>query len=164
MNSQPATGATLLSTVQRFKSHDFLQKNANHPFAASFENSAAQLQNLIQATDQLSHSLNLHSSIPLSNPKLISILRQEAAISHTVHLVRSTRLKSQLFLAKISASQTKASDKQSKLFAYARARHMAKISHWIGLLLLTGLYHVSSHGEALWAWKLSKRISNAKAG
>ncbi|KZP34267.1 hypothetical protein FIBSPDRAFT_809370 [Athelia psychrophila] len=88
MNSQAGgpVGPTLLSAIQRFKSNDFLQSHANHLFSSSFSESANELQELLHATDQLSHSLNVHSSTSFSNPKLISMLRQEATISHTLHL------------------------------------------------------------------------------
>jgi len=93
MDTQPSDpAATLLSTIQQFTAHDVLQFPPIHPFAASSENSTGILQDMIQATAQVSHSLNLHSSIPLTNPKLVSILRQQAAISHTLHLVCPSHL------------------------------------------------------------------------
>ncbi|KAF7979876.1 hypothetical protein HWV62_40653 [Athelia sp. TMB] len=82
----PALGPTLLSSVQRFRSKDFLSSHANHPFSNSFTSSAGELQDLLHATEQLSHSLNLHASTSLSNPKLVSMLRQEADILHKLHL------------------------------------------------------------------------------
>lgn len=95
--SQPANAAaTLLSTIQRFTAHDVLQSPAIHPFATSSEDLTTILHDMIQATDQLSHSLDLHSSIPLTNPKLVSILRQQAAISHTLHLVCRSHLERSL--------------------------------------------------------------------
>lgn len=86
--TQPANGAaTLLSTIQQFTAHRVFQHLVLHPFTASSEDFTAVLHDTIQATDQLSHSLNLFSSIPISNPKLVSILRQQTTISHTLHQV-----------------------------------------------------------------------------
>lgn len=50
------------------------------------------LHGVIQATNQLSHSLNLYSSMALTNPKLHSLLRQQVTIQHNLHLVRRSRL------------------------------------------------------------------------
>ena len=91
--TQPIKEAvTLLSKIQPFTAFDVLQSPATHPFATSSEDSTVILHDLIQATTQLSHSLDLHSSIPLTNPKLVSILRQQSAISHTLHLVCRSHL------------------------------------------------------------------------
>jgi hypothetical protein len=88
MDTQPSgSAATLLSTIQPFTAHHVLQSPAIHPFAASSEDSSGILHDMIQATNQLSHSLNLLSSVPLTNPKLVSNLRQQIAISHNLHLV-----------------------------------------------------------------------------
>lgn len=88
-------GPTLLTKIQEFTAQDVLQNPALHPFAASSEDATTTLHEIIQATDQLAHSLSSYSSLPLSNPKLVSIMRQQAAISHALHLVspdRSTKL------------------------------------------------------------------------
>lgn len=44
------------------------------------------LATLIQTTGQLSASLNSYMEMPLANPKLVSLLRQQASISQTLHL------------------------------------------------------------------------------
>src|SRR5882762_7505129 len=100
MNSPSAepsnAGATLLSTIQQFTAHDVLQSSTTHPFAASSEDSISTLRDMIHATNQLSHSLNLYSSISLANPKLVSILRQQTAISNSLYLVCGSHLERSL--------------------------------------------------------------------
>lgn len=86
------TNATLLSRIQQFTTHNVLQSPAPHPFAASSQDSMLALHGVIQATIQLSHSLNLHSSMALTNPKLHSLLRQQVTIQHTLYLVRRSHL------------------------------------------------------------------------
>ncbi|KAJ7039222.1 hypothetical protein C8F04DRAFT_1087546 [Mycena alexandri] len=81
MSSPP----TLLSTVQRFKAHT-LPTSGTHPFSPSAEESCTMLANLIQTAGQLSSTLDSYLTMPLTNPKLVSLLRQQAAISHTLHL------------------------------------------------------------------------------
>ncbi|KAF7362076.1 hypothetical protein MVEN_00553200 [Mycena venus] len=80
-NSPP----TLLSTVQRFKAHA-LPTSGAHPFSPSAEASCTMLANLIQTAGQLSSSLDSYLAMPLTNPKLVSLLRQQASISQTLHL------------------------------------------------------------------------------
>ncbi|KAJ7188498.1 hypothetical protein C8R46DRAFT_1157516 [Mycena filopes] len=82
MSSPPPT---LLSTVQRFKAHT-LPTNGIHPFSPSAEESCTLLANLIQTAGQLSSTLDSYLTMPLTNPKLVSLLRQQASISQTLHL------------------------------------------------------------------------------
>jgi hypothetical protein len=79
---------TLLSTIQRYQRHNLLPLNVTHPFASSAEESYAVLQDLTHTADQLVNSLNIYASTPLSNPKLVSLLRQHSSIAHTSHQVR----------------------------------------------------------------------------
>ncbi|KAJ7668419.1 hypothetical protein DFH06DRAFT_1181631 [Mycena polygramma] len=81
MSSPP----TLLSTVQRFKA-SALPTDGAHPFSPSAEASCTLLANLIQTAGQLSSSLDSYLAMPLTNPKLVSLLRQQASISQTLHL------------------------------------------------------------------------------
>lgn len=79
---------TLLSTIQNFKVYDGLSSNVTHPFASSAGASSAVLQDIIQASDQLVHSLNQYLSADFRNTKLVSLLRQQATLSRSLHLVR----------------------------------------------------------------------------
>ncbi|KAJ7497097.1 hypothetical protein FB451DRAFT_1210047 [Mycena latifolia] len=81
MSSPP----TLLSTVHGFKAHT-LPTNAAHPFSPSAEAACTMLATLIQTTGQVSSSLDSYLSMPLTNPKLVSLLRQQASISQSLHL------------------------------------------------------------------------------
>ncbi|KAK7057414.1 hypothetical protein R3P38DRAFT_3252526 [Favolaschia claudopus] len=82
--STPTSPQTLLSTVQRFKAHALPTSDA-HPFSPSAEASCTMLANLIQTAGQLSSSLDSYLTVPLTNPKLVSLLRQQASISQTLH-------------------------------------------------------------------------------
>ena len=95
---------TLLSTIQRYQRHNLLPPNVTHPFASSAEESYALLQDLTHTTDQLVNSLNIFASAPLSNPKLVSLLRQYSSIAHTSHQVRL--LFSKTFLLYLLESST----------------------------------------------------------
>ncbi|KAJ7690619.1 hypothetical protein B0H17DRAFT_935787 [Mycena rosella] len=77
--------STLLSTLQGFKAHA-LPTDAAHPFSPSAEASCTMLATLIQTAGQLSSSLDSYLAMPLTNPKLVSLLRQQASISQTLHL------------------------------------------------------------------------------
>ncbi|KAJ6497863.1 hypothetical protein C8R45DRAFT_984493, partial [Mycena sanguinolenta] len=81
-NSLPSP--TLLSALQRFKSHA-LPTNGAHPFSPAAEESCTMLVNLIQTAGQLSSSLDSYLAMPLTNQKLISLLRQQASISQMLH-------------------------------------------------------------------------------
>lgn len=88
-DSAIASSTTLLAAFQQLTAPDVLQSPALHPFASSGEDTTATLNEIIRTTDQLSHSLDQHSSTTFSNPKLVSILRQQTAILHTLHLVNT---------------------------------------------------------------------------
>lgn len=46
------------------------------------------LRELADATMQVSASLNAHITLPMTNPKLFSLFKQQTNIAHTVHNVR----------------------------------------------------------------------------
>ncbi|KAJ3749186.1 hypothetical protein DFH05DRAFT_1475820 [Lentinula detonsa] len=77
---------TLLSTIQNFKVYDGLPSNVTHPFATSAETSCGVLQDIIQASDQLANSLNQYLQADFTNTKLVSLLRQQATLSRSLHL------------------------------------------------------------------------------
>ncbi|KAF9059782.1 hypothetical protein BDP27DRAFT_1340716 [Rhodocollybia butyracea] len=81
MDSLPET---LLSTIQNFQVYEGL--SSSHPFDSSAEKSCGVLQDIVQATDQLVNSLNQYLSADLTNTKLVSLLRQQATLSRSLHL------------------------------------------------------------------------------
>ncbi|THV06767.1 hypothetical protein K435DRAFT_743329 [Dendrothele bispora CBS 962.96] len=80
------TPETLLSTVQNLKCHDRLAAHVTHPFASSAETSCNALQDVIQSTDQVANALNQYLGTNFANTKLVSLLRQQAALFHDLHL------------------------------------------------------------------------------
>lgn len=83
---------TILSLVQAYSSHDAFPTQSTHPFASDPENSMRMLRELIDATLQISGALNAHISLPMTNHKLFSLFKQQTAIAHSVHNVRSAHL------------------------------------------------------------------------
>ncbi|PIL30569.1 hypothetical protein GSI_07269 [Ganoderma sinense ZZ0214-1] len=90
---------TILSILQQFASQDILTSGGLHPFASSPEDTVSTLRRLVDATNQAALSLNAHLSLPLNNPKLLSLYRQQASIAFSVqqseqnvrHVVNSLR-------------------------------------------------------------------------
>ncbi|KAF8995428.1 hypothetical protein BDQ17DRAFT_1392198 [Cyathus striatus] len=72
----------LLSPLQKFQQRD-LSPHSPHLFTLGTEEYSAQLQDLLQTADQVSHSLQSYLSVSWSNPKLISLLRQHIGIANT---------------------------------------------------------------------------------
>ncbi|KAL0072802.1 hypothetical protein AAF712_000565 [Marasmius tenuissimus] len=83
MNTLPST---LLSAIQNSKADDALASRVTHPFATSSESTCGLLQDIIRATDQVANSLNQYVSTAFTSQKLVSSLRQQAAIEHSLHL------------------------------------------------------------------------------
>ncbi|KAF8971056.1 hypothetical protein BDZ97DRAFT_1787474 [Flammula alnicola] len=82
MQSEPPF-QTLLSSLEIFQKHDVFPQHAVHPFATAAPESCGLLQDLINTTEQLSHSLQTYeSSTQWTNPKLVSLMRQHTAIEH----------------------------------------------------------------------------------
>ncbi|KAI0668479.1 hypothetical protein C8Q78DRAFT_993488 [Trametes maxima] len=104
MSSQPpeskvTLAPTILGAFQQFASQDAIASSSLHPFASTPDENISVLRKLLETANQASLSLNAHISLPLSNPKLLSLYRQETIISHAVqqadqnvrHVVTSLR-------------------------------------------------------------------------
>ncbi|KAI0697255.1 hypothetical protein BC835DRAFT_1270685 [Cytidiella melzeri] len=76
---------SILSVVQNYASSEALLQQSPHLFSTDPDAVVSTLKELIDITMHMSGSLNAHITLPLSNPKLYSLLRQETAITHTVH-------------------------------------------------------------------------------
>ncbi|RDX52741.1 hypothetical protein OH76DRAFT_1400002 [Lentinus brumalis] len=83
--------ATVLTALQQFTSPDAFPTNGLHPFSHGFhpfasspEDTLSTLRGIVDTTNQAAVSLNAHLSLPLSNPRLLSLYRQHASISHAV--------------------------------------------------------------------------------
>ncbi len=88
-SSQASNSQTILSVVQDFASHDAFSQPLSpvHPFSSDPETSVNMIKSLLDVTAQISGSLNAQITLPFSNPKLISLFKQQTVISHTVHNV-----------------------------------------------------------------------------
>ena len=61
-----------------------------HPFAESHDNESAvlpHLKDILSTTSLISIALSSHSSLPVSDPKLVSLMRQHAALTHELNTV-----------------------------------------------------------------------------
>ncbi|KAI8999049.1 hypothetical protein BD414DRAFT_512589 [Trametes punicea] len=89
MSSQPpepkaTLTPTILTAFQHFTARDVIPSTALHPYASAPDENIAALKRLLDATEQAALSLNGHLSLPLSNPKLLSLYRQQTNISYAV--------------------------------------------------------------------------------
>jgi hypothetical protein len=84
--------ATVLSTLQATAIPDDIATSSLHPFSSSGEQTVAFLHALLETTERVSHSVTLHSAATLLNDsKTVSLLRQQSAGQHTLHLVSDDR-------------------------------------------------------------------------
>jgi len=81
---------TVLSTLQAKATSipDDIAAASLHPFSASSEQTVALLQALLDTTEQLTHSIAQHSNTVVNDSRTVSLLRQQSAGQHTLHLVR----------------------------------------------------------------------------
>ncbi|CCL99840.1 uncharacterized protein FIBRA_01864 [Fibroporia radiculosa] len=88
---ESSVAPNLLSVVQQFtlQEAEISAQTSVHPFASMPDNPSAILHGIIEATSQMSHSLEAHLSLPFTNQKLLSLYRQHAAIARTLHLSES---------------------------------------------------------------------------
>ena len=79
---------SLLSSLEAFQSQDAFPPHAVHPFASTAPDACVLLQDLINATDQVSRSLGIcDSSISWTNTKVVSLLRQHSSIEFSAFSV-----------------------------------------------------------------------------
>ena len=85
----PSNFRTILSVVQEIASNDVLSERIHplHPYSQNPETTINMLQKIINASNDIAGSLNAQVTLPLSNQKTLSLLRQQTQISHTVHNV-----------------------------------------------------------------------------
>jgi len=82
---------TVLSALQAKATSipDNIAATSLHPFSASSEQTVALLQALLDTTEQLARSIALHSNTVVNDSRTVSLLRQQSAGQHTLHLVRT---------------------------------------------------------------------------
>ncbi|KAH7926534.1 hypothetical protein BV22DRAFT_1062766 [Leucogyrophana mollusca] len=64
--------------------------SSSHPFSKTFSSSTASLNSIIAATNQLSYSLTQLSTVPFTDAKLVSLLKQDTTIQNTLNQSIST--------------------------------------------------------------------------
>ena len=85
--SQSDVPPTVLSTLQATAIPDDIAPSSLHPFSSSSEQTVAFLHTLLDTTERVAHSVTLHSATVLNDSKTVSLLRQQSAGQHTLHLV-----------------------------------------------------------------------------
>ena len=79
---------TIQSILQEFASHDaFSDLQPLHPYSSNPEATINMLRSLINSTTDVASSLNAQVTLPFSNPKFLSLCREQSSISYTVHNV-----------------------------------------------------------------------------
>ncbi|KXN90176.1 hypothetical protein AN958_04666 [Leucoagaricus sp. SymC.cos] len=82
-NTSPKTLSSVLEDIQ---ANNDVPPHKNHPFASGSEDSYAYLQQISQAADQITNSLNSYLSFPWAQPKLTSLLRQQSNLTSTIRI------------------------------------------------------------------------------
>ncbi|TRM69767.1 hypothetical protein BD626DRAFT_475209 [Schizophyllum amplum] len=75
---------TLLSAIHQ--SIQLLPSSAQHPFSTSSEEASKHLQDIMDNATAIATSLFEHRNLDFSNAKLVSLLRQETQLRHTLHV------------------------------------------------------------------------------
>ena len=86
-NPSPDVPPTVLSTLQATSIPDDISPSSLHPFSSSGEQTVALLHALLDTTELVAHSVTLHSTTLVNDSKTVSLLRQQSAGQHTLHLV-----------------------------------------------------------------------------
>jgi hypothetical protein len=124
---------TLSSALEGIQARSDVPPDKNHPFASGSEDSYVYLQQISQAADTITGSLNAYLSLPRAQPKLISLLRQQSTLECTIQKVRHPpRFLSTHTVAHLMFGSQK--DGQSSLSMPYRTRpepFTAKTFHWI---------------------------------
>jgi hypothetical protein len=88
---------TLLSAIHAVTTTLSTYTPELHPFADSHDNKNAvlpQLSDILSTTSLVSIALSSHSSLPISDPKLVSLMRQHAALTQELNTVSLALLSS----------------------------------------------------------------------
>jgi len=131
MSQTQSPQKTLFSALEDIRTNHDVSPQKTHSFASGSEDSCAHLKQLAQAADQITHSLNGYLTLPWSQPKLISLLRQQSSLTSTIRTVRHL-----VILNSFAAHLTRDSQKTGQENLSTRYRNMAgpyivKTFHWI---------------------------------
>ena len=87
---QTSRPETLLSSIHGMTSTLITYIPELHPFAESHDNGKAvlfQLKDILSTTSLISMALSSHLSLPVSDPKLVSLMRQHATLTQELNIV-----------------------------------------------------------------------------
>jgi len=96
MSQTQSPQKTLFSILEDIRTNHDVSPQKTHSFTSRSEDSCAHLKQLAQAADQITHSLNGYLTLPWSQPKLISLLRQQSSLTSTIRIVKHLIILKQL--------------------------------------------------------------------
>jgi hypothetical protein len=95
---------TVLSTLQATLIPDDIAHLSLNPFSSPGKQTVALLHALLDITEHVAHSVTLHSATLINDSKTDSLLRQQSAGQHTLHLVNDVLYPSVIRCASSSLS------------------------------------------------------------
>jgi len=125
------TRKTLFSTLADIQTNYDVSPQRTHSFASGSEDSCAYLKQLAQATDQITHSLNGYLTSPWSQPKLISLLRQQSSLTSTIRIVKHLVILDSFAAHLTSDSQKTGQENLSARYGNMVRPYTVKTFHWI---------------------------------
>jgi hypothetical protein len=78
---------TVLSALQATPFPDNITTSGLHTFSASSEKTVTFLYDLLETTERVANSVSLHSAAAVNDSRTVSLLRQQSAGQHALHLV-----------------------------------------------------------------------------
>lgn len=87
MQRPSSNSETLDSALSSFQKYNAIPDEVIHPFSAKGNDSCKLLKDLIETTGNLSHSLQAYASAEWTSDKLVSLLRQNSALSQALSTV-----------------------------------------------------------------------------
>ncbi|KAH9967664.1 hypothetical protein BGW80DRAFT_1340762 [Lactifluus volemus] len=80
---------TVLSALQATPFPDNITTSGLHTFSASSEKTITFLYTLLETTERVANSVSLHSASAVNDSRTVSLLRQQSAGQHALHLSRT---------------------------------------------------------------------------
>jgi hypothetical protein len=80
---------TVLSALQATPFPDNITTSGLHTFSASSEKTITFLYTLLETTERVANSVSLHSASAVNDSRTVSLLRQQSAGQHALHLVNA---------------------------------------------------------------------------
>ncbi|KAK7692557.1 hypothetical protein QCA50_004187 [Cerrena zonata] len=83
--SSSSSTRTAQSALQDFRSNHELPQHSLHPFSASPEATLSSLRGLVDLTGSIAESLNAYLTLPMTDTKLLTSLRESSSTAHKLY-------------------------------------------------------------------------------